>query len=786
MRGLAARHRISSGKGEKAMSPPLKTLTIEHLRGSVIPFSLPFEKDKQLTVIYGENGTGKSTICDAFEFLGKGKVGSLENRGLGKTDRYWHSFGKSPGDVAVKLETATSSCRAIIGSNEVLVVPADMRPRVEVLRRKQILDLIEAEPGKRYAAINRFVDVTGIEASEASLRQLLNDLTKSREVAVARVQENEDAISQFWEAAGKPSPNMFGWAETEAVRDSGTFDAELGTVSLLQSAFSQLNVYPDRLGSAKDSIDAARELEQAAQENANQLLKGISEDAGEVVEILQAARKYFTKHPTLEACPLCDSAEKADGLAVRVDHRLTVFTEFQAAQAKLAQAAQLVQKAEQESQTWLDAARAHAAEFEQCHAAYVWPGDVPLPESPAPKDPSLLSAWLMTNSHLPTEWKKAEAVRHDKKQFLETLKKALTTWRENTKAQKELDGLLPRIAKALEIVEAERKKFTDAVLSKIADEVGRLYEIVHPGEGLNKISLQLDPKKRASLEIGASFCGKNTRPQAYFSDSHLDTLGLCVFLALSAMENPGSTILVLDDVLASVDEPHVDRLIEMLYSEALKFRHCVITTHYRPWKQKLRWGWLQNGQCQFIELTRWTASSGLTLIRSIPDLERLRDLLAENPPDCQLICAKAGVILEAALDFLTLQYECAVPRKQSGLYTLGELLPATEGKLRDALRVDVLTGTDSIGESIYKTVKLAPFLDELTRIAQARNVFGCHFNQISFDLLDTDALGFGQHVLGLMDVLVDAEAGWPKNGKSGEYWQTAGATRRLRPYKKPA
>lgn len=346
--------------------------------------------------------------------------------------------------------------------------------------------------------------------------------------------------------------------------------------------------------------------------------------------------------------------------------------------------------------------------------------------------------------------------------------------------------MLPRLAKALELVEDERRNFASAKLAQIADRVGVLYEAVHPGEGLNKISLQLDPNKRASLEIGASFCGQDTKPQAYFSDSHLDTLGLCVFLALSAMEDADKTVLVLDDVLASVDEPHVDRLIEMLYSEALKFRHCIISTHYRPWKQKLRWGWLQNGQCQFVELTRWTAANGLTIVNSIPDVERLRKLAAETPPDCQLVCSKAGVILEAALDFLTLQYECAVPRKQSGSYTVGELLPAVSGKLRQALRIEVLTGTEGSGHRLYKTVSLGPYLDEISRIAQARNVFGCHFNQISFELLDTDALGFGQQVLGLIEVLVDGEAGWPKNGKSGEYWQTAGATRKLYPYRKPA
>src|SRR3546814_10024695 len=69
-------------------------------------------------------------------------------------------------------------------------------------------------------------------------------------------------------------------------------------------------------------------------------------------------------------------------------------------------------------------------------------------------------------------------------------------------------------------------------------------------------------------------------------------------------EAPENKLLVLDDVLGSVDEPHVDRIIEMIYDVISKFRHCVVTTHYGPWRHKYRWGWLKNGQCQFVELSR--------------------------------------------------------------------------------------------------------------------------------------------------------------------------------------
>src|SRR4051812_44722249 len=102
----------------------LKTLLIEFLRGSTLPFALSFDKGKRLTIVYGENATGKSTICDALEFIGHGKVGSLENRGLGKTNKYWQSVGKTAADVAVTLENLDgSSCRATIVKGEVYVSP---------------------------------------------------------------------------------------------------------------------------------------------------------------------------------------------------------------------------------------------------------------------------------------------------------------------------------------------------------------------------------------------------------------------------------------------------------------------------------------------------------------------------------------------------------------------------------------------------------------------------------------------------------------------------------------
>lgn len=762
----------------------LSRLTIEHLRGSVAPFTLSFEKGKKLTVVYGENGTGKTTICDALEFIGKGKVGSLEGRGLGNPGSYWPSLGKSAGDVSVRLDAGATTCTAKMRNRTVTATPPEYRPRVEVLRKNQIAQLLEAKPGERYAAIERFIDIAGIEASEESLRTLINDLKSNRDTAVAIVAENQTAILQFWESAGKPGAKALSWAKAEVLPNRSLVEAMTITLGELCTAFQRLSDYPKR----SEALIAARDAASANATKAESLLQdalgNTAAEAGELVGILETALPYLAKHPDPKHCPLCESSENIANLRLAVEQRLQQFTALQEVRNNKANADATLRSAEEKLAN-LQSDLIHDGKcFEALRAQHTWEDVITLSSTPPPAKLDTIAQWITENAQLLASWRSIESARRDHEKFIGTLKKALETYEANLVRQKELDLLLPRLNRAHDIMREERRRFTDEILSTIAAEVGRLYESIHPGEGLEKISLELDPNKRASLEIGARFAGKNAPPQAYFSQSHLDTLGLCVFFALASMDDPGSTILVLDDILTSVDEPHVERLIEMLYTETAQFRHCIITTHYRPWREKFRWGWLKNGQCHFVELAKWTLDSGIQHVQSLADIERLTALLKETPPDPQLVCSKAGVALEAALNFLTERYECAVPRKPHAQYTLGDLLPAIHKKLRAALKVDVL-GTAPDMARTHTTIALGPMLDELERIALVRNVFGAHFNALSFALLDADAIRFGTQVQSLLAALTCRVEGWPCSSKSGSYWATAGETRCLHPLRKP-
>ena len=85
---------------------------------------------------------------------------------------------------------------------------------------------------------------------------------------------------------------------------------------------------------------------------------------------------------------------------------------------------------------------------------------------------------------------------------------------------------------------------------------------------------------------------------------------------------------------------------------------------------------------------------------------------------------------------------------------------------------------------IERDVKLGPILTEIERIAEARNVFGCHFKGVSFDLLDQDGTATGQQVVALMDALTDPSAGWPSKQQT-DHWTTGDKTRRLYPLRRP-
>jgi energy-coupling factor transporter ATP-binding protein EcfA2 len=767
----------------------LKTLTLKSFRGSTATFKLIFEKERKLTLVYGENGCGKTTICDAFELLALEKIGSLENKGMGAgLDKYWPSAGQKPEDLEILLETTAGHCAGRFVNKKLTINPASGRPKIELLRRKQILDLIEAQPSKRYEAIKSFIDIDLFEQSERTLRELAKSLPGDSARAKEREGESLTTLAGFFEAAGKPSAhNPVSWAKELLKAPADQYAADIAILKKLSGVFDDLEkLWPQISDSSETAVNCATQLKDAesAVESALQASKGAGDS--ELLALFDAGRHYLEKHPDHASCPLCNSSEKIGGLLDRIQSGLELLAGVNQAIQTRNGAQTKVDQAKILSEGVRSEFSKKRADFAKLIEGKKWRAEMKLPEHAVPESASDLQAWLQANKPARENWSKLETDWAASDQFRKALAAAVEQFDTNVRNRMEIDALIPKVDEALKLCDAERKAFTDEVMESISGEVGKLYEMVHPGEGLNQIALPLDPKKRASIELQAKFDGKDVPPQAYFSQSHLDTLGLCVFLALAIKNGSDGTILVLDDVLGSVDEPHVERVIHMIYEVSKQFQHTIVTTHYRPWREKYRWGWLKPDQpCQFVELGPWSMDNGLKDVGSLSEVERLRTLLGATPVDTQSVCGKAGVILEAALDFLTQRYECSVTRRFGAAYTLGDLIPSVKGKLREALVIERREiGTN--GAVVETKVPLKAILDEIERIVHVRNLFGAHFKAISFEMLDSDGIHFAQHVLLLMDALTHPEHGWPNNDKSGSYWRNSGDTRRMHPLKKPS
>ena len=357
-----------------------------------------------------------------------------------------------------------------------------------------------------------------------------------------------------------------------------------------------------------------------------------------------------------------------------------------------------------------------------------------------------------------------------------------------TKSEK-LGKLSIATAKALVIVEKERKDYYDNELLSISGEVEQMYQRIHPKEGLGGIKLFLNPKFKTSLELQANFhTEEGITPQSVYSESHLDTLGICIFLALAKKYSIGDTILVLDDVVMSVDDKHLDRFIDLLHDEEKHFGQIIITTHYRPWRERYRNNRAPAGNVQFMELRNWTKENGIRVFNSKIILAELKQLLADEKYfHRENIAGTAGRMLENILDYITLKYSSRLPRKPKADYQLHELLTGLSKELLKVFRVEHFT-KDGDGKYTVLSydIPLVTVIDKLKQLKAVRNQVGAHFNFDGQLVSDDDVIEFGTATVEFAELLICAETGaLPDKDSSGSYWETKSGSIKLYPLVDP-
>lgn len=765
----------------------IERLIIENYRGASTPLHLHFDKSKPVTVIFGENGTGKTTIVDALDVIGNCSKGSLEDKSSTRARDHLPTIGKKPVDVRIEGVSGAGSWKASLTGDNLTTIP-ELRPKIQVLRRSHLQRLIEAEPAKRYEALKHFIDVGNVERSENTLREAVASAKSDFQSAVKRRVDAESQLIKVWEAEGKPNASSLEWAKNVVSQDTVQLEHEVQQLRLTYSLISKAETALSEWQQANlvvtqkqsEALDIEKEIDKLPGLDAQQAigLAGILKEVGEHLQV--------GIHP--DECPVCKQGIPLDKLKADIQTRLTALKQYGELQNKRNTATRNTQVAQgiysSKTSALITSAKSLIEIIQLGEIAIVNAMAIKLADYPeltnqgdAAMDIASKEAEQLVTLFVGIKQDVTDAGAKISRQLgqIISVRVQYEQVQESTQSTEELEKLHTALNEAYNTVRLTRIEFTQKILDEIASECNRLYAEIHPKEPIAISRLELDTGKRASLNQAASFEGhNNVPPQAYFSESHLDTLGFCFWLALVKRESPkADVIIVLDDVFTSVDAPHINRISQLIIDESKNFAHVIITTHQRLWRDIFRNPHGAGKLTELIELQRWTLAKGISNYKTKLAVHELSDAIKSIPFDRQVAASKAGILLEAVLDYLALQYRCRVPRTADNSYTLNELLDSTATlfKSLEIHRPALDANNQLIIPIQHVSSNATAILSNLRNNAFIRNQVGAHYNNAGAAISDADVEDFANLAVQLADAVSCTTCGQIPSKKTAAYFQ---------------
>lgn len=122
---------------------------------------------------------------------------------------------------------------------------------------------------------------------------------------------------------------------------------------------------------------------------------------------------------------------------------------------------------------------------------------------------------------------------------------------------------------------AQNKALQD-VLDAISKDVDNFFSMLHPSATIKGVQLKILGEQ--GIEFEYSFHGRTAYPpKKYLSESFLNSLGLSLFLASAKLFNERSRFLILDDIVTSFDQNLRRRLIRLLTAEFSDWQLILLT-----------------------------------------------------------------------------------------------------------------------------------------------------------------------------------------------------------------
>jgi DNA repair exonuclease SbcCD ATPase subunit len=770
--------------------PRIERLDISEFRG--IPNELSLLFNGKSVLLFGENGTGKSSFVDALEKLFTGKISTLDGRAQGlSSDRHGTHIRKANPQIKVTFADADSTAYTLIGPNplpeQVQSYVESARENLYILRRRQILNFIESQPRERYAMLRAFLPLDEVERIELALKKAGE---KVRSIAVEKVNKSlrlisvitqelglrsdqnpserdvVEKINERLEAVGQPQINRIDELPSTLAsldRTIATF-GDLTRQTQVSNALTLLSQFYDSISTSlfvqvKDALGRVRARE--------------AQEVGVFYEGVLVQGLQWIKEEHRETCPLCENAIRPEEVVTHIKRRLDEMQSLvdlrREAKEALARLKQLVQSCHE----LLERIRREIASMRTADQG----GSLQLLadlDARLTKTAAILKADVRSVNHdsisetsdaMEGEFGFLSRIDVERRRLANTLKslpsgetakhllharsivmRVIELWQQLQLALRDSTEWTQRhdlAAKLSDYAEAARKQEVQRIFNELSDDVGHIYMVLHPDERHGGIRLEVREAAQGSANLKTSYYEKaDEDPRAYYSEAHLDTLGLSLFLALRRWyrrQHPEMDLLILDDVLNSVDTHHAVRVSELLLKEFQDYQ-ILLTTHDRIWFEHLR---DIQARCSvsnsFINkiIHKWTLEEGPDIREPEDERQELDRLISEGSGE--QIASMAGRLLEHILQEMRYSLRLSVQAKRGEQYEIGDLWPAFYSTIKREF------------PSFYQSAQRP--LDDLDVRWPLRNWVGAHYNLWARNVQRMTAIEFAQSVGHLFDLV---------------------------------
>jgi len=712
-------------------------------------------------VLLGDNGSGKTSLVQAIQYGLTGDVPALSKRTQRVSLKRHLGHVQADGEPEVVVVLRAGGKEQEVGPlTDVDALPepfrsyvATIRSQQFVLRRSHVLELVEAQDRDRYKALAPFLGVDGFTPVEAVCRRAAEKARRAHEAASARRDRAWRDLTQGMEASTEPE--VLAWLQARAASLEVALPDSLGeAVDALASleedtALQHRDVVRGFLLSLRPLLDGGLDVTALA----TTLRQARSFDAMEAVryeEVLDRGIRWLLEEESPH-CPLCEQGihreqvvqrarERLDAAAAAVDARRSLDQALTMRRGRLQHLTQVLKELEPRFLNGegplarlVDAATTWASRAKDALASDRTTLDIERLTDLDARASTLRQAVDDLLQALPSD------PRGQRVSELTVVRERARAWLELGPALARARATAHRAERLHELAEQARRDAAQEVLASTADDVTSIYGAFHDhDEEELSVRVEIRDAVKGSAKLLIDFLERaGEDPRGLLSEGHLDTLGLALFFALARRAR--LPVLVLDDVLGTIDTAHRERVVRWLMTHVARDHQLLVTTHSRQW-----WEWLRHlqrvegVQSRFRHLEVLASEGGVASLTDIPTrLEEVALAVAEGAKPEQ-IGRLAGSVLEAELREVRVAWRLAIEARPGERYTIGDIWPTLEKKLRKT-------------RSSFKA-RADEHRARIEGLAPIRN-WSTHPNDWS-DLTRADSEAFAAAVKGLVDAMM--------------------------------